>query len=862
MERAFAKGAGHGPMTRRGRRLLSCRGACGLFALTLGAALCLPQARAQARPERFLAVPGGSLAQALRLYAEQSGRQILFDPALARGHMIPAMRLRAGPQALARLLRGTGLRARTMGGGVILIEPAPPRAAPRRNPPETAPPFGPVQDIEVTALKRPSRIGRTPGLIEVRQGREIDAQGAIGLEDIARSLPSLAVMGTRTGEQRIALRGVYGTGEPTVGVYYGETPVSGPSGTTFDPGGTTPDIDLVDIERIEVLHGPQGTLYGASSMGGTLRILFNQPDAAAWHGRVTAGVNIAEGGTPGHEATAIGNIPLVTDRLAARFVVYRRRSSPFIAKPALGLRSVGAARRNGERISLAWTPAPAMRLTGTWFSHRLSMDDSLTWQGDAKRFVNTDPVRTPYESRLKLASLTGEAGLSGGRTLTVTLSRYRWSMLRQADFSSVLAGQRSSPDGCRRYYDLPPGEEGCDTGQMKAYGSFVDSRLPAILYQPMQVDSTSGEARLSSGANGAVEWTAGLFFENRHDSAQSHVVRADPVSGYALVPLDLTGLRTLDVSLRQRALFGEANWHFRPRWTATVGLRGFRYRRGATGTVPFPNIITGTGTLEEGAYATRESGSSLKVELSYRPSGNGLAYLRAAQGFRPGGVNITPSLTDAQRSYRADRLWSYELGLKRRLGASSGLQAALFHIDWNDMIYYASSANGAFSYNTNVGQVRIDGAEMQGYYRLTDQLLLRGRATFTDARLADDGAGLTGGRKGDRLPDISPLAYSVGVSWFRRRPGGGTLLARLDAHGISGAASRFNAAQPYYERLPAHILFDAALSLGVGGWDIALTAKNLFDAVGATRQVSSARSSRDIYGSSPRRYMLRLARSF
>ncbi|MBU3076266.1 TonB-dependent receptor domain-containing protein [Sphingomonas quercus] len=813
-----------------------------------------------------LAIPAGPLDQGLTSYAVQTGRQILFAPGLVAGKRGNAVTgLVDADRGLSALLAGSGLVARRLRGEVLIIEvrPAPLPAAPPR-PPSPAPPDPPPEEIVVTALKRETLLAETAVSMDVLTGRDISGRNIYDLRRMMRSVPGFATIDTGSGQQRLAIRGVFATGEATVGVYYDETPISGPSGTTFDPGQVAPDVELVDVNRVELLRGPQGTLYGASSMGGTLRVLFNQPDASGWHGDVRGGLDFVTRGNTGANFSAVLNAPIVADRLAARVVVYRRTLGGYIDRPNLGLSDTGGITRKGARIALAWTPEPAVHVSLSGLVHRGSADDATYWSTRLGPYRNDQPTRTPTFNTLKLLSGTARWDAAFA-TLTATASAYRWLVTRDNDYTSVLARQRTNATSCRDYNKLPD-DGACTPAQFASFAAYADSRLPGILYQPMLVRSQSGEVRLASPAGATTIWTVGGFVEHRRDRVDSIVLRADPRTGIVITPYDVTGLRTIWTTLSQQALFGELTQPITSRFSLTGGGRYFRYRRSATGDVSQPNILTGTADLAAGPFHTREGGANLKAQLAWHPGHDAIVYAQAAEGFRPGGVNITPNLTEEERSYHADRLWSYELGGRTRLlNGAVGASLAAFHIDWSDMIYATASANGAFAYNTNIGPVNIDGAEAEisTIWAPGGELVLR--ISYVNARLAADQTsnnprGL--GRKGDRLPNVAHLAASASLSKSVQLARALTGFARADVTAVGASGTQFNPSITYYDRSPAYVLTDVQAGVEHRGWEAAIAVQNLFDKAGAGRALSNTFLSNQVYSVPPRTITLTLARRF
>jgi len=837
-------------------RTIAIVAACGAGSVTV----------ASPRDRVVLAIPAGRLDVALRQLATQTGQQILFDPMMIGRRTTRVLHGPIDPdRALKTLLADTGLVAKHGRAGVIIIVPRDVlRALPAaRSPAVMAEVAAPLADIVVTALKRPTALGDTEISMDAMTGAQLMARGAYDLRSAAALLPGLVPIATAPLQQRIAIRGVTGTGESTVGVYYGETPINGPSGTTFDPAASTPDVDLVDVDRIELLRGPQGTLYGASSMGGTLRVLFNQADATRWTGHVESGVSAVQGGGMGGNVAAVVNAPIVRDTLAARLVVHRRATGGYVDNDRLGLKDTGGVLREGVRLGVAWTPEQGLRVDALALHQDTRIDDAGFWYPDLGRYRNDQPVRTPNRERLDLASVTAH-WTTGDVAIVATGSHYHWTIVKQADFTQVLARQATSEASCRRYAMLT-GDAGCTPDQRGAFQAYLQTRLPGVLYQPFHVQSTTAEVRASSDRQGTLAWTVGAFIEHRRDSAESYTVRTDATTGLLIVPLDITGLRLLHSALDQQALFAETRWGLAPRLSATLGLRYFHYTRTAYGSVPVPNIITGTGAIGTDRYARADDGTNLKAELAYRLPGETLVYAIAAEGFRPGGVNITPELTDQERSYEADHVWSYELGAKTRIaGGRIGLEGAVYHIDWSDTIYAASSVNGAFGYNTNIGTVRIDGVEAKtslaiGAVRLT------GSANYTHARLGEDQPVNTidgAGRRGDPLPNVPRLAYAVGAQTSLSVAGGKVVTLGVDAVGATRVRTAFNDRSTYYEVTPARFVIDANADIRLAQWRAGIAVRNLLNAIGANRLTSSAFGERQLYSSAPRTVMLSLDRDF
>lgn len=833
--------------------------------MLLLALLCASQPAVLAARERLVAcaIPAGPLHQALLLFARQSGVQILFTPDLVLGKRVRAITGRVTAQAaLARLLAGSGLAARQLASGAMLIvRIAPPATAtaPATRPgaaPSSAAAMATGEDIVVTAFKYPATLASSPAGLTAVTGPALEQRAVDDLATLARVTPSLQVFRSGDSNARLSLRGIHAEGEPTVGLYLGDTPVSGPSGTTFDPGWISPDVELADVDRIEILRGPQGTLYGASSMGGTLRILFNRADPSRLSAQVTGGVALAQGGGTGHNAAATINLPVVDGRLALRATGWRRQVPGYLDQPRFGLADGGGTLRQGGRLNLGWLPGTGVEGSVTLLYQDSRTDGAAGWDGRAGRYVIPHPVRIDARDRLVLASATLDRQAGWG-TITATGGIYRWDVVKQRDFTAAMAANAADPEGCRRWLALAQGA-GCGDAQQAAWLAYATSRLPAILHQPMQVDSASGELRLHADGIPGTMVTAGLFAQSRRDRVASITALADAATGLLVRPLDVTGQRTIRTGLDQIAIFGEGTQDLGGGLSATAGLRLFHYRRRAQGWVELANPVTGTADIAPGRFTSSEDGATWKARLAWGPSPAFRAHLQVADGFRPGGVNITPSLTPQERTYRSDALRSHELGVQWR-PAGVEVQASIFHIDWRDMIATVSSANSAFAYNTNVADVDVNGAELSVDHHPAPGWTLALAGSWTDARLARDqdppsahGRGLAG----DRLPHVPRFAGTAGLAWQGAAGARTRLDARLDLTARSATASQFNAEVAGYARTPGRVQLDAAAGVERGGWRASVTVRNLLDDATPDRITADLFGQPRLYGPAPRTVLL------
>jgi len=626
-----------------------------------------------------------------------------------------------------------------------------------------------LQEIVVTATKRAENVQDVPMSIAVLSSQDLERRSVIGMEDYLRSIPGVNEIDNGARGNAIVIRGVStspesenaasGTG-PTVGTYFDETSITGAAGYTS--GGI--DVRPVDMERIEVLRGPQGTAYGDSALGGALRLIPAKPKLDSFDAKVTASYsNTARYGGDNSMVQGIFNIPLIQDRLALRVAAYRYDESGIYKNVAgtdaatlanaapFGLtdyirgftqNNVGDMLTTGVRVAAAWQPTDKANLTATFLKQTIEQDgfaDQNTGYYEQERIpvlpqfrLNGDPGEA-NNSDIDLANLVLNYDLGWAKSTSV---------VSRVDSGSQYA---ASLDVAPTYF---------------VGGARSDYK------------ATSAETRLASHLQGPVQFLGGLFYEDVHEhnyqitywpgSAATNPFGTNPLLG------DYDFFR----ALTQRAIFGELSYEPIDKLTATVGGRYFKYGKDQS--------ILREGALYGAAVGTAvrqyltdldSSGSTFSANLSYKATPDALLYLSWAQGFRLGqpepglsstcdanhdglvdGTNLSIAST---RKIDSDSLDNYELGGKfaffdRRLT----LDASIYHIVWRSLpIRTYAPAPCGFAYVANAGAATSDGAEFQASLLVVKGLRLDFGAAYTDAKLSEDAPGLLPpAYKGDRLP--------------------------------------------------------------------------------------------------------------
>jgi iron complex outermembrane receptor protein len=723
---------------------------------------------------------------------------------------------------------------------------------------------GTIEEVVVTALKRSTTIQTTPISISAVTEKSLQALGASGIQDYFRTVPNLQVDGNSPTSRRLTLRGVRSAGEATVGLYYDETPLTGPAGTTADASSTSADVNLFDVERVEVLRGPQGTLYGSGSMGGTLRVILNKPNSSAYSGAVDVQGTAQKDGGQGYSVKGMVNVPLIEDKLAARLVLYKAEQGGYIDDTLLHKKDINDTHASGGRLMLEFTPTDKLTLDASGLFQKTTLDGQNSWYPALGKKDYSTNARTiaPTSDNLRLYNVTAKWDLNFA-TITGTSSYYKWSLLRNSDYSPTLSGSRANATSCRNYIAGGPPATGtapaCTAAQLTQYTTYADSRTPGALYQPMGLTSWNHELRASGQLfDEKVDWTGGVYLEKREDYIESKVAKADAATGI-INPNDLTAWRHVGTDTKQTAFFGEVTYKPIEKLSLTAGVRRFKYDKTVSGQVLISNFITQSYVGPAAQVDASASGWVSKFNVSYQVTSDFMVYALASKGFRPGGANNVPGLASALLAYAPDSLWNYEAGVKsqwfdRRLT----LNAAAYQLDWSNMQISATSANGAFSYLTNAGTAKIKGFEVEAVARPMTGLTLNATAAFVDAKLTQDQANstilITGstGLTGDKFPNVAKFSGSAAAEYTWPLKGDLNGLIRADYAYVGESASQFRPTYVYYEKQGDYGYANVRAGVEGADWGAYLFVNNITDEVGLMSVTSAVNNSKQVVSINPR----------
>ena len=760
-----------------------------LVAALLGTT-CLAEPRnAQAAIQHYqLNIPRQSLDTALKDLAEQTGLQIGRFSARVDGSAIvgPVDGNQTPAEALKTLLRGTGLEYRIVSDTTIAVFN--PKDAPTTRANSSGGTVTPVaapaatsavlEEIVVTAQKREERLIDVPMAITAVTGVEIERRGVSSLQDLQYSVPGLSVVQSGPGQERIQIRGISTTnGLPTVGQYLDEMPVS------IDDNTQSLDLRLIDMERIEVLRGPQGTLYGEGSMGGTIRYLTANPDLTRFGGSFEAQAGAVTNGDAAWRTNGVVNLPLVKDRVGLRLVAGYENTGGWIDSLETGRKNVNAARIFTIRGKVLADITDNLR---AWVMvlHQNQKQDYQDYGKDRQTSArlaefnnpNYDLVNAVVRLDLGWGSLLNSFGYQKAKNNTMT------------DLSSV-------------YVPLLP-RLGFPSGFITSVG----------LNSTSSTDVYTDELRLASKPGGALDWTVGMYGRELDRDGVSKTVTAPGAPPFDLIAADATSKSTA------WAAFGEADWNVTDHLTVTGGLRYFHEKR--TLTAESASFGTPATNNNNGDF----SSTNPRVNVSYKISRDGLVYASAAKGFRSGGFNS--AATGGPLTYDPEKLWTYELGTKHQfLDHRLSFDLAGYYNDWKGVQSSFFPVGAALGYITNGGKVNGEGVDASLTAHPTDSLTFNATYGWNNlaykTRSAEHAVG-------------DPVDYAVRQSWsgfidyrrpvFRSAKG----FARLD-YQHAGHSSIINRGAGVNVAIGDRDLLNARVGVDLGKVELAVFANNLTD---------------------------------
>jgi outer membrane receptor protein involved in Fe transport len=643
------------------------------------------------------------------------------------------------------------------------------------------------QRVVITASKRAEKQREVAGTVSVISGSDLERRGARDQEDFLKLAPGVQLNRGDPNNNGITIRGLSSQASPESGGgqqnpsgrYLEDVPLASPIGK-----GLVADILPFDLDRIEVLRGPQGALFGSGSLGGALRYLLAKPDLKSFDAAVQVGLTSVSQGKTAASLNGMLNVPL-GETAALRVVAFDRTSPGYIDNKGTKSQDANEVRQTGGRVLVTMKPSRELTATLVASTQKTQQDDFSYVFGDPKKLEHDNPTLGRGTSQFDFSSLTVDYDLGGAMLTSIT-----------------------------GYW------------KTKSNGVGDDTRLFATLGLPLPLvsrtssgssDAQSQELRIASKPGSRFSWVAGLFYQTNKGSGGGK--QSDATAAFGVV--DLVDLKTKQEA-SESALFFDGEYSLGGGWSAGLGARAYRTKTSfqQTGTVF-------GGPSNSPVLAGGDDGTTPKVSVKYR-FGDNMWYALASKGYRYGGVNEGPPPTP----FKSDSLWNYETGV--RLVPTPGVQLDLsaFLLDWTDaqFTYFALNGQLPFSGIGNVGKARSTGLEAALRWRINPTFDVAASLASIDAKTTQDVKTLAG---------RAPVTIASGA----RLPGTARLQTALQGNyrfsGPMGSAGRFNVTHTHvgervidltaFYKAPAYGALDLGLSFSKGNWTLAASLTNATD---------------------------------
>lgn len=721
----------------------------------------------------------------------------------------------------------------------------------------------------MTAQKRSELLQRVPISVIALTNEKLENLQVRNFVDYMAYLPSASFttgsIGT-PGNNSVSFRGIVTSGGlvtsatlPTVGTYLDEQPVTSILGTV--------DVHVYDIARVEALAGPQGTLYGASSQAGTVRIIANKPDSRRFTGRMDAEVNKISKGDWGGQLEGFVNLPIVRDRIALRAVGWYERTGGYIDN-VLGVRqfrSSGLIQRNDALVEKDHNPVDIVGLRA-----QLGIDLDENWTITPAITAQQTEWKGSFQSdddnagELKVAHYYPEFGKDKWYQAGATITG------RVANFDVTYAGyyMRRNIDSQNDYsdygyfYDLVAGS---GAGVVNNAGQLIDPSQ--VNTRSFHLKKLSQELRVATPQNAPVRAIAGLFYQRQTQRDEESYITPGFADRLSVPGRPGTVWLTLQDRIdRDYAAFAQGDIDVTSKLTLTAGARAYKYNNSlvgffgvnttyfgtgvrqclgrAQGGGPFnlgPAVVPGSpctnlGVLNaDGSVSPRRSkgnGVTYRLSANYKFTPNNLLFATHSTGFRPGGINRAGSA----EAFGADKLINYEVGTKNTLmGGRMTLNATAFLADWkNVQVTYQPPGGSGVTLIGNVGKARSKGIEADISLRPVPGLTLTAAASYIDAKLRAPFIlfGAVTAPEGQRLP-LTPKFKGNFVGRYEWAAAGGRVHAQLAGAYIGRRDPVITTSDLRKTgQLPSYFTLDAATGIKRSGWEVELYARNLTDARG------------------------------
>ena len=750
-----------------------------------------------------------------------------------------------------------------------------------------------LQEVVVTANKlNATRVLDTPTSIQAISGDALQSAGVSGIMDVAGEIPGLSIQDLGPGDKKYVIRGINSTGYATTGVYYGEAVISGSNAD--DGGGFESDIRLYDIDHIEVLRGPQGTLYGASSMSGTIRFVPKLADLNTVGGYATVeGSDTAHTEHGNYNVNGAVNLPLIDGALAVRLVGWKEYDAGYV---------------NATRIGSGVTATPLSLTTGSGPRGLVEgiNDDAVAGGRIMVRYQ-------PFDKLTFDLNYTGQSEVSNGSSRYTPAGTTAFNLgpiapIQGCDLCNTDVTLSPWADHLKVFggtvtYDTGAGTITGTSNQFNRDTNFTfDSTpvlvsfgvpVPAETLEPREREVNSSELRYASAFDGPVNFVAGVYREHEHQFLSVDVI----TTGFNGLPLGAfcdnnscdagafpdTGTtffgRTDERWTTSYAQFGEVTWKATDALTATAGIRYFT--ESLEGVQIQTHPFGGFPASDNNLVAVDDPNETFnkitwRVNVSYKVNDALLAYGTVSTGFRSGGLNaVSEPFEPIPAAYAPDSLTNFEVGGKGRvLNGLFDYQADVYFIRWNNIQVQETTADGAFVFQGNAGEAKVKGLELELTARPFQYFTAELAGSWQEADLARGAdqefvaPGITAydlnptlGRTGDSIPNVPRVQANLGLNYTRP--------VMLDWEGVAavdltyrGAENSYFASNAFNIPLASYTLVGLRLGAIKDQWNVTAFVHNLTNRRAEVSAINSSQDPDALLTIQPRTIGVSLTRKF
>ena len=702
-----------------------------------------------------------------------------------------------------------GLAAAVAFGSRAFAEVGAPISAPAASPGDNA-----LETIVVTATKRSESVQDVAGQVTAMTAGDLSKIHARSFEDFAAFVPGLSYQSTSPANNLIAIRGITTGGTQlsgAIGLYLDDVPVGASS--SFGLGAQSFDVNVFDLDRVEVLNGPQGTLYGASSLGGALKYVTAAPDLSAFFGRAELEGSATAHGSGNDGVRAMLNFPLLDGRAALRIDGVQQYDSGYANDPTHDRTHVGAGLTSGGHASFLAEITPDLDIRLSAFTQKtsgegfdVSFRDPATHAPTQGTYDQSFPLAQPSFSSLNLYSGVVNWDL-------------HWSKLTSVTGYQIDHGQSLTDESAAYDAILVP-----------IFGAAGDN--PYGLPVDTETKKFTQEIRLASPDNKTFEWLVGGFFSHEITREYVDLINAADAHGnlFGFAPFN----SYLPSDYSERGAYADGTIFLGTLFDVTLGVRHSEnrqvYQQISYGLFNNPADPAAVSHLRAGSS---ESVTTYLINPRLRISDDSMLYARIASGYRPGGPNFVLAPGLGNPTFKADKLWNYEVGEKSTvLDKKATLNVDVYDIEWSSIQLTVN--NGGVNQLENAGNARVRGAELSFDYHVLPALTLGGSAAYTDAKLVTTAPQIGIAYTGARLP-LSPKFNFAALANYNfpitdRYTGNLSVTDRYLGDRTTGF--RGSLVSPLY-RLASYNTVDLSAALQAPhGLEVDLYVKNVFDVAG------------------------------